>query len=554
MKKILYTSLVLLSAAFVWAGCKDTNYLDGLGNYEGGTISPFIPIYDLRDLYKGEDLVLSKENMYGSSSISGVVISDHKGKNLPTGWLIIQDKRRLNELRGITIQISAVEAEKYVSGDSVHINIEGGKLSKVDGMLEILNVSPGQISKKASNVVIPPNRVPSSFILANPTKYESTLVALVKAGFDPVPEAKSTYLGDKTLNDGFGNFTLHTEATATFANTSGLNFLANYYGIVINKAGTNGKLITHSRIRTLADVIALSSTPEIASVVISGYMADLEGADGNYEYMQFLATKNIDFAVTPYAVVVTNNAGSSTPTGIFPTKGWATGIDALATPVGLTARTYKLNLTSGIVKKGEFFYVGGTNKLINGPSSTSIASANWVKSKNYTTATPANAPAGNGDGFGLYTGGLFANSGNASGFAIFEGINVDVNSVPIDCIFIGTGGSIYSASSLAGYKIANTDFYDKVDPITLTPQAYFLSGTNKLSFAYQLPSDQGFWNKLSGVYDATLGRWVKARTQNNLDLSKTSPLTDIEDFHLKQILDGSGNVLKTDTIMPTRIK
>ncbi len=130
---------------------------------------------------------------------------------------------------------------------------------------------------------------------------------------------------------------------------------------------------------------------------------------------------------------------------------------------------------------------------------------------------------------------------------------MDVNSTPIDVIFIGGGGSLYSAPGV-GYKIANTDFYDKVDPITLASQPYYKSGTNTLCFNYQAPTDQGFWNKLGGVYNVALGKWVKARSQSDIDLTKTSTLSAIEGISLRQTIDGSGNVVKTDTIAPTRLK
>ncbi|QNN44134.1 DUF5689 domain-containing protein [Pedobacter roseus] len=546
MKKIIFYSITFLSLALTWSACKKSNY-------PGGVIGDYVPLYDLRNLYKGSDVTLTNENMFGSSSITGVVISDHSGKNLPEGLLIIQDKRRLGLIRGISIPIGA-DAAKYVPGDSVGIKVEGAILKRVNGILQVTGISSSAITKIASNVPIPPNRVGSSFILAKPNDYESTLVAIVKAGFEPGAGPNDTYAGDKTINDGFDNFTLHTEATATFANTGGLNFNGNYYGIIFNTIGANGVLKPHQRMRTIKDAVALSSTPDIASAIITGYMADAEGGDGNYEYMQFMATRDIDFEVTPFCVVVTNNAGASSPTGVFPTKGWATGADALKTPVGLVARTYKFNLTSGKVSKGEFFYVGGSSKLINGSKSKSIASSKWIRSKDYTVATPANAPAGNGDGFGLYTTGLFANSGNASGFAIFEGTTVDVNTAPIDVIFVGGGGSLYNAPSV-GYKVANTDFYDKINPITLASQPYYRSGENTLCFNYQLPADQGFWNKLGGIYNPSLGKWIKARSQSDINLSTSSTIEDIEGTSLVRILNAvTGEYIRTDTIPPTRLK
>jgi hypothetical protein len=79
-------------------------------------------------------------------------------------------------------------------------------------------------------------------------------------------------------------------------------------------------------------------------IIISGFISDVNGGDGNYEYVQCIATRDINFATTPYSMVFTNNANASVPTG-YPASGWATG----------NMRTYKMNLTSGTVTKGSFF-------------------------------------------------------------------------------------------------------------------------------------------------------------------------------------------------------
>ncbi|WP_129717550.1 DUF5689 domain-containing protein [Pedobacter sp. SYP-B3415] len=545
MKKFLFLSAVAGLMALAWTACKKSNY-------PGGQVNTYIPLFDLKNLYKGSDLVLDAEAMFGSTAITGLVVSDHSGGNLPEGLLVLQDRRRLNVVRGISIALGA-DAAKFVIGDSIAVKMEGKTLTRRDGILQITGVTMGDITKLASNRAIPKNPVASSLILAKPFDYESTHVIVVDAVFDPIAKPADTYSGDKTINDGFDNFTLRTRANAKFANTSGLNFAANYSGIVFNTVNANGVPSPYLAIRTMADVKPLSSEPELAAAVITGYMADAQGGDGNYEYMQFLATEDINFAVTPYSVVVTNNAGGSSPTGVAPTKGWATGADAARSPVGLTARTYKFNLTSGTVSKGEFFYVGGSSRLINGSGSTSIASSKWIRAKNYTTATPANNPAGNGDGFGLYTTNLFANSGNASGFAIFKGTEVNVNSTPIDCIFIGGGGNIYSTSPLMGYRVARNDLYKRIEPIEGIEQLYYRSGTNTMSMQYQLPSDQGFFNKLGGIYNPAIGRWKKARSQNDIDLEKNSTLAEIEGIHLKLTRDANGAVVRTDTIAPTRL-
>jgi len=510
MKKIIVNSLILIGLALVWFGCKKENY-------PGGAVSDLMSIYDLRNLHKGSDITLSKANMFGGSRLDAIVISDHSGKNLPDGMLFVEQYRRLGLVRGIAIPIGAQAAE-YMPGDSVHINIDGAVLKRVDGILQLTGIAATGITKIASGRPIPKNRVASNKIVQNPNDYESTLVAVVKAGFDPEVTETMTYQGDRSINDGFDNLNLHTEATATFAGNRGLNFNANYYGIILNKQDANGKLIPEHRLRTLKDVRPLSSVPDVTPIIITGFMADVKGGDGNYEYMQFMATKAIDFSKTKFSVVVTNNAGASIPTG-FPTLGWATG-GAATTGV---SRTYKFNLTSGTVEKGQFFYVGGSSKMINGASSTSMASSKWIRAFNYTTT--------NGDGFGLKNGGLFANSGNASGFAVFEGTDVNVNTAPIDVVFIGAGGSLYNGDAAApfGYKVANTDFYDKVDVLSenLTPTPYYLSGTNNLNFIY-LEADKGYFNKLGGIYNVAQGKWMRARTQTAIELSKTSSINEIE--------------------------
>ncbi|HEU4554990.1 MAG TPA: DUF5689 domain-containing protein [Chitinophaga sp.] len=499
LKHIIIAS-VFLPLLVMFGGCKKDNY-------PGGVISPYISIFDIRGLYRGQDLTLTTENMYGSGKISAVVVSDHSGGNLPAGLLVVQDARRLGQLRGISIPLGD-EAAKYVPGDAVIIDVQGGVLKRVNGILEITGIKPENVTKTESGIDIPLNRVPINQILDNPDKYESTLSVIVKGGFDPLPGPKDVLSGDKVLNDGFGNITLHTAAGAAFADSTA-PVSANFYGIVFNTAGKDGELVPQFRIRRASDVVVLSAVIEIAPVIITGFMSDVKGGDGNYEYVQLMATKDIDFAATPYAVVVTNNANASTPTG-YPSKGWATG----------SMRTFKFNLYAGKAAKGTFFYVGGAGKMINGSGSTSMASSNWIRSFDYTK--------NNGDGFGNKTGGLFANSGNASGVAVFADSLVTVDSRPVDVMFIATGGSLYTAGPPAqGYRITNTDFYDVINPITLESQPFYRNGSNTLSLVYNT-ADLGYFNMLGGEYNPVLGKWMTARSQNPVLLTKQSAITEIE--------------------------
>ncbi|WP_113652663.1 DUF5689 domain-containing protein [Pedobacter namyangjuensis] len=526
MKKyIIYT--FLLVAVFSIAACEK----DIVGK---GKISPYIPIYDLKNLHKGEDVTLDMDNMFGSDHISGIVVSDHSGGNLPEGLLMIQDKKRLSQLRGIAIPIGA-DATKYVRGDSVKIAIVGGVLKRVDGMLQITNVPASAITKLGSNMPIEPNRVPSSNILADPFKYESTEVVIVKGGFDPLPQPSDVLNGDKILSDGFANLTLHTAPTSKLAGKNNLPVLGNFYGVVVLRNNADGKIAVQHRVRKDDDIVYLSSVIEISPIIITGFINDPQGTDNNNEYMQFMATRDINFSETPFAVVTNNNAGATVPQG-NPANGWATG----------GGKTYKFNLTTGTAKKGTFFYVGGTNRRINSSNSTLITEANWIKTRNYGTTA--------GEGFGTATTNLLANSGNAFGIAVFAGTTVTKESKPIDVVFVSAGGSLFDAATNVGYRIANNDFYDVVNPITIESQPFYRQGSNTLNFIYTTPADQGFFYKLGGEYNTSLGRWAKVRTQTNLKLEKNSTLDAIEGISIRVGYDGTGKEISRDTIPPTILR
>lgn len=493
MKKTFQYLACFFAMALLWSCKRD-------GNYPGGTVSSYISIFDVRDVYKGQDVTLSKQNMFGADKMTAVVVSDHSGKNLPQGLLVVQDARRLGLLRGLSIPLGA-DATNYAVGDSLVINLEGAVLKRIDGILQLTGITSSKITKLSSGSVVLPNIVKGNSVIDNPEAYESTFISITKAGFDASYPPGSTYAGDRTINDGFGNLTLHTEAGTSWANKT-LPFLSNFNGIVFTTADGKPQL----RPRVESDITILSATaPKIAGLVITGYLMDPPGTDTAFEYIQLIATKNIDFSVTPFSIVTTNNAGASTPTG-FPANGWATG----------DLRTYKLNLTSGTVQKGQYLYVGA-HKNIWGLGSTDISSSKWF-GKRYNAI--------DGDGFGTKTANLLANSGNAAGVAVFDKTNVDAASVPVDVVFYGGGGSLYTAGPPErGYRITNTDYYDEKNPTTLADQPYFAQGSNQGKFAF--PPATNFV-QFEGTYNITTGRWTKARTQKPVVLTTTSTVSAIE--------------------------
>lgn len=492
MKKIiLYISAIILFCG-TWIGCKrETDYV-------GVSVSPYISNFDLRKLFKNADLTLNTENLGGADFIKGVVISNQAANNTPSGLLIVQNSRiagsGIDSLRGMAINIGA-DAAKFVPGDSVHVRVTGATLKKVSGMLQLSGVLASNIEKKASGRPIITRAVSTASLTSRPEFYESTLITISKGNVNPVPATGEKLVGNKTINDGYGTATLHTETTATFANEE-LTPFADFTGIVFNTP-TGPQLWP----RIFDDVFPLAVIKPSA-LVITGYLTDPSGPDNNYEYIQFKATRDIDFAATPYSIVTCNNAGIL----VAPATGWALG----------GVRTYKINITRGTVKKGQFCYVGG-NKNIWGSGSTDISSAVWISSTQYSTV--------NGADFGTATANLLANSGNVAGIAVFEGTKVDGNSIPLDVIMYGGNGAVYSAGPPeAGYRITNTDKYSTIQ--NRKAVAFYGAGTNTSKFSF--PSTTGNFTTLGGVYDAKTGLWSTGRTAQFIALTGSSALSTIE--------------------------
>lgn len=271
------------------------------------------------------------------------------------------------------------------------------------------------------------------------------------------------------------------------------------------------------------------------SILVTGAMTDPRGNDCNtnmnvswynpnedanvhgdgYEYVQLMATEDIDFSVTPYSVIIAKNSATQKPTG----KGWLEG----------GSRTYKFNLTDGVVSRGEFFYIGGKAKALNGYSSNSsnttvssydgtvlnklwtghpieipewaprnggttqsnggiisMKDAKWIRCKSYISE------AGD-DGIGNPTlsnnSSILSNAANAGasqasvgvdGIGVFEGTTVTVESVPVDLIFFGesaTGAADYTTNNM-GYTVPLNDFYSPINISSGEMQSYFGQGSN----------------------------------------------------------------------------
>ena len=498
-KSIIHILLVFVS--LTWYSCEEKTDADSYP-------SPIINVETVRRLYKGTDIILNNSNLDGAKQIVGIVISDHANKNVPEGLVVLQSRRQPSKIRGINLLIGA-SAANYLPGDSIVVNIDGAILGRENGSLQIKNLSEQSISKISSDNIPAIQTITVDNLNKNPGFYESTLIRIYGCTFNRV--FGEDYAGDKNFHDGgVSTVQLHTEQTAVFANEN-LPKRAVTTGIVFLQGNNDQPNIQvwprafGEMVSTGVDVdpnIPLGKTP----VIITGFLTDPTGSDGNYEYVQFMATQDIDFEMTPFSMVTCNNAGATGTS--HPTQGWATG----------GTKTYKFNLTSGTVAKGNYFYVGA-NKKIWGANSTDISAANWITSVMYMDVDGAD--------FGTKTTGLLANSGNPAGIAIFVGTTVNESSYPVDVIFYGgANGDIYTAGPPElGYRIADTDSYSIKHPTTNADQSFFRKGNNTSRFAF--PAATSF-AKLGGVYNATLQKWTTVRTLTNVSLGSTSTIADLE--------------------------
>lgn len=235
-------------------------------------------------------------------------------------------------------------------------------------------------------------------------------------------------------------------------------------------------------------------------LIISEFLTNPSGNDSPFEYVELLATTNINFSSTPYAVVFTDN-------GTATSNGWRAG----------SSVSYGFTITSGSVTAGQVVYVGGSSMapLSNGGVS--------LKSKNTGSS--------GGDSFGSSnsSGVLGQGGSNADGIGVFSvsASSISSSTVPVDAIFFGSSvGSAYKSSS-SGYQMPVNDKYNG----------------GKLSTGIYLAPDPGsddIIKATGGVYNPATNAFTTARTWS-VTTSATYNTTSIT-------LSGSANVAPSVTL------
>lgn len=270
-----------------------------------------------------------------------------------------------------------------------------------------------------------------------------------------------------------------------------------------------------------------------AQIIITGYFPEPEGTDaaetGGWEYIQLRATENINFATTPYAVVIANLAGAPATADGWATKG--------TNPTASSTMNYQFSLTSGSVNKGDFFYVGNIFKLICGKvgaaNSTDISEtatlpanrAKWIRNKNV-----GNEDGDGGIGVKNPSGFLPYGQSSAIGIGVFNITTITATSVPLDAVFYGNAvGSAYSSTNPTfGYLVPTNDLYNPVSSIDQSAQTRFGQGSNTTLIAPRSASGDKIFYALGGDYNTTTKKWDTRRSLTKIQLNVSSQLSAIQ--------------------------
>lgn len=246
MKKIFTMVITLFIGVLILNSCKKDI------NSSAGTLSPFVPVFAVKSVYKGADIQLTAALLSGATTTGGVVVAGAESTNLPAGTFILQNSSR-GLTRGILIDMGSQKTD-LVAGDSVLITLSTATLTKVGGSLQLKGLSAANIKKISAANVIVPKSVSLGVLNTSFSVYENTVIKIT-ADTKPLPATGDVYSGTKTLDDGSGaTIKLYTKNEASFAGNA-MPASATYTGIPVygNEMGGYGD-VQQLRIRTIADV------------------------------------------------------------------------------------------------------------------------------------------------------------------------------------------------------------------------------------------------------------------------------------------------------------
>lgn len=174
-------------------------------------------------------------------------------------------------------------------------------------------------------------------------------------------------------------------------------------------------------------------------LIISEFHTDPSLNDSPFEWLELIVTASIDFNITPYTIIFSNN-------GISTSKGWVQGGKPTPPPAN---SSFAFLIDSGLVSPGDVVYVGG-----------SLMTPIGNKLRLINTASDS-GDGGIGEAF--LTSGVLGNGGGvADGIAVFRNhvSQIDSSTVPVDAVFFGTGiGAAALVDTSIGFTLPNSDLY-----------------------------------------------------------------------------------------------
>jgi hypothetical protein len=144
-----------------------------------------------------------------SLHVSGTVISDISKGNVSAGNFILQDGSK----KGIILYLSS---GSYKLGDSLVIDVTGGKLQLYSGAMELTGLTNSKITRVATGRTVTPVQLTIAQLNASFAQYESVLIKIANA----TVTGGTTYSGNKTLSDGTGTISVYTAPVASFSGST----------------------------------------------------------------------------------------------------------------------------------------------------------------------------------------------------------------------------------------------------------------------------------------------------------------------------------------------
>lgn len=144
-------------------------------------------------------------------TIRGIVISDAAHGNISTSDVILQGSAAD---KGIVLYYAG--EHNYDLGDSLELNLNGCVLKSFNDKLEITGISSSKTTLLDSNRYILPKNTTIAEIVADRTRFESTLVTLHNISWVNDPATYNGSSGNLTISDGTGNLKHFCSTMATF--------------------------------------------------------------------------------------------------------------------------------------------------------------------------------------------------------------------------------------------------------------------------------------------------------------------------------------------------